>query len=145
MNRARLLAELAAGTADPAAAAWLAEGLRCWLRHAEPGGQGPSLEACLGVRSAADARRLIRDHWLREAAATLPEAGSWTRARTLHMHLGAARRLAARRALDPAATAAPLVDLLARAVESRCPLPTTVQALHNVLGGNARRAEQSAA
>lgn len=130
----RRFAAVVAGDPEPADVEHLVRAFRRWVSM---GDGGPSLPACLGVRTAADARRLIRDHWLRQAAATLSRGSSWSRARAIHGQIDAARRFAARRRIDPSAIApSDLVEMLAAAINVGAPMPASVQGIHTVLDGH---------
>jgi hypothetical protein len=147
LNRARALAHIAAGLPDPEADAWLRDRLRAWLLRAGAGGQGPEpAHRYIGLRSAADGRRQARDHWLREAAQHLPEAGSWTRARQLFDQLDLARRFRRRQRLQQEARSpSPIIAALALALDCGAPMPGSLQALHNILTGSVDADEADAA
>lgn len=79
--RYRWLDEAVSGRPSPDAVARLCAGLRTWWNA---GGAVP-LDRCLGLpRKPETVRLMLRDDYLRAAAACMPRSGPWTTASTLH-------------------------------------------------------------
>jgi hypothetical protein len=123
---------VATGRIDPEASVWLVRRLTHWVEA----GDGPSLPACLGLPSTpSSVRRVLRDRWLREAAAHLT-GGPWERAEQLRRRLGAFRACkwrAWRRLRIPPATA-DAIDICAfHALKSGAPIPGSTQGMRNAI------------
>jgi hypothetical protein len=77
-----------AGKPDAEAVEHMVAGVQTWWRSGtRNGGRSLTLARCMGLPESSEAARLaLRDHWLRQAACTLP-GGPWQRAVALHAAL----------------------------------------------------------
>jgi hypothetical protein len=123
---------VATGRIDPEASVWLIRRLSHWVEA----GDGPSLPACLGLPSTpSSVRRVLRDRWLREAAAHLT-GGPWERAEQLRRRLGAFRACKWRiwrRLRNPPATADAFDVCAFHALKSGAPIPGSTQGMRNAI------------